>query len=152
VGRLREDDFLDRDAVRRLEREPRRNQRRVFGCVRLRVVALGQAHRDGAAHGVALARRRHRKNGRQLRQLRCTLAEAQRQQDGGAERSEAERYSTLRNGITSARGSGPKSSPNLTGGRSWNMKSHFQRSDGLEAWSQLRAETGRENAMPRSAP
>ena len=32
---------------------------------------------------------------------------------------------------------------NLTGGRSWNMKSHFQRSEGLEACSQCFAETGR---------
>ena len=33
----------------------------------------------------------------------------------------------------------------LTGGTSWNMKSHFQRSDGFDACSQLRAVTGREN-------
>src|SRR3989442_10866531 len=33
------------------------------------------------------------------------------------------------NGMTSALGSGPNSSPNLTGGPSWNMKSHFKRSD-----------------------
>ena len=52
-------------------------------------------------------------------------------------------YSTGRSGITSARGSGPKSSPNLIGGRSWNMKSHFQRSIGFDDWSQWRAETGR---------
>src|SRR3954463_11378350 len=33
----------------------------------------------------------------------------------------------------------------LTGGRSWYMKSHFHRSDGLDACSQLRASTGRLN-------
>ena len=42
-------------------------------------------------------------------------------------------------------------SPNLIGGTSWNMESHFQRSDGFEAWSQLRAETGRGNATLESA-
>src|SRR4029079_12042349 len=61
-------------------------------------------------------------------------------------------YFTSLSGITSARGSGPKSSPNFTGGRSWNMKSHFQRSDGFDAWSQLRAEMGRAKVMPASAP
>src|SRR3954470_12633899 len=35
---------------------------------------------------------------------------------------------------------------NLTGGRSWNMKSHFHRSDGFDACSQCFAETGRANA------
>ena len=34
----------------------------------------------------------------------------------------------------------------FTGGRSWNMKSHFHRSDGFDACSQLRAGTGRVNA------
>ena len=34
---------------------------------------------------------------------------------------------------------------NFTGGRSWNMKSHFQRSDGFEACSQCAAATGRAN-------
>ena len=44
-----------------------------------------------------------------------------------------------------------RSSPSIctlwpfTGGRSWNMKSHFQRSDGFDACSQLRAGTGRAN-------
>ena len=47
-------------------------------------------------------------------------------------------YFTSLSGMTSARGSGPKSSPNLIGGRSWNMKSHFQRSDGFDACSQCR--------------
>ena len=32
---------------------------------------------------------------------------------------------------------------NFTGGRSWNMKSHFHRSDGFDACSQFRAGTGR---------
>ena len=36
---------------------------------------------------------------------------------------------------------------NFTGGRSWNMKSHFQRSDGLDACIQVRAATGRANAI-----
>ena len=61
------------------------------------------------------------------------------------------RYFTSLSGMTSARGSGPNSSPNLTGGRSWNMKSHFHRSDGFDAWSQCRADTGRENAIDGSA-
>ena len=39
----------------------------------------------------------------------------------------------------------PRRPSNFTGGRSWNMKSHFQRSDGLDACSQVRAETGRAN-------
>src|ERR1700746_3025718 len=56
-------------------------------------------------------------------------------------------YFTSLNGITSALGRGPKSSPNLIGGRSWNMKSHFHRSDGFEAWSQDGADTGRANAI-----
>src|SRR5713101_5214391 len=43
-------------------------------------------------------------------------------------------------GMTSALGSGPNSSPNLTGGPSWNMKSHFKRSAGFDASSQLRAD------------
>ena len=30
---------------------------------------------------------------------------------------------------------------NLTGGRSWNMKSHFQRSEGFDACSQFFADT-----------
>ena len=34
---------------------------------------------------------------------------------------------------------------NFTGGRSWNMKSHFQRSDGFDACSQCGADTGRAN-------
>ena len=34
----------------------------------------------------------------------------------------------------------------LTGGRSWNMKSHFHRSDGFDACSQCRASSGRLNA------
>ena len=45
-------------------------------------------------------------------------------------------------------------SANFTGGRSWNMKSHFQRSDGFDACSQCRAATGRlklASAMPASA-
>ena len=54
-------------------------------------------------------------------------------------------------GMTSARGSGPKSSPNLIGGRSWNMKSHFQRSDGFDACSQCRADTGRAKSIDDSA-
>ena len=33
----------------------------------------------------------------------------------------------------------------FTGGRSWYMKSHFQRSDGFDACSQLRAGIGRVN-------
>src|SRR6476620_11128867 len=64
----------------------------------------------------------------------------------------ATRHLTSLSGITSARGSGPKSSPNLMGGRSWNMKSHFQRSDGFEACSQWRAETGRENTTEDRTP
>src|SRR5262245_8250593 len=60
-------------------------------------------------------------------------------------------YLVSLSGITSARGSGPKSSPNLIGGRSWNMKSHFQRSDGFDACSQWRAETGREKPIVASA-
>ena len=42
----------------------------------------------------------------------------------------------------------------FTGGRSWNMKSHFQRSEGFDVCSQLRVETGLANAtlvMPASA-
>ena len=39
---------------------------------------------------------------------------------------------------------------NFTGGRSWNMKSHFQRSEGLDACSQVRADTGRANDRPVS--
>jgi hypothetical protein len=66
-------------------------------------------------------------------------------------RAPASRYFTSFIGITSARGSGPKSSPNLTGGRSWNMKSHFHRSEGFEACSQWRAATGREKLMPARA-
>lgn len=54
-------------------------------------------------------------------------------------------------GMTSARGVGPKSSPNLIGGRSWNMKSHFHRSDGFEACSQLFADIGRENVIVANA-
>jgi impB/mucB/samB family C-terminal domain len=37
------------------------------------------------------------------------------------------------------------SSAPFTGGRSWNMKSHFQRSDGFDACSQCRASSGRLN-------
>ena len=33
----------------------------------------------------------------------------------------------------------------FTGGRSWNMKSHFHRSDGFDACSQCCAATGRAN-------
>jgi hypothetical protein len=35
---------------------------------------------------------------------------------------------------------------NFTGGRSWNITSHFQRSDGFDACSQCFAGTGRANA------
>ena len=38
----------------------------------------------------------------------------------------------------------------LTGGRSWNMKSHFQRSEGFDACSQWRAVTARANASAGS--
>jgi hypothetical protein len=34
----------------------------------------------------------------------------------------------------------------FTGGRSWNMKSHFHRSEGFDAWSQCLAATGRPKA------
>ena len=44
------------------------------------------------------------------------------------------------NGIRSERRQ-PRRPSNLTGGRSWNMKSHFQRSDGLDACSQCFAPT-----------
>ncbi len=39
----------------------------------------------------------------------------------------------------------------FTGGRSWNMKSHFQRSDGFDACSQCFAATGRANASAGDA-
>ena len=54
-------------------------------------------------------------------------------------------YFTSFRGMTSARGSGPNSSPNLIGGRSWNMKSHFQRSEGFDACIHVLADTGRLN-------
>src|SRR5665213_2125512 len=43
---------------------------------------------------------------------------------------------------TGAGGSDDSSTVPLTGGRSWNMKSHFQRSDGLLASSQWRPSIG----------
>ena len=46
--------------------------------------------------------------------------------------------STGRSGMTSGREPGSGIHSNLTGGTSWNMKSHFQRSDGFDACSQLR--------------
>src|SRR5688572_32884901 len=57
---------------------------------------------------------------------------------------------TSRSGITSARGRGPNSTPNLIGGRSWNMKSHFQRSDGFDVCSQPRCDIGRANLIESS--
>ena len=50
-----------------------------------------------------------------------------------------------------AAASAPRSASTVpfTGGRSWNMMSHFQRSDGFDACSQCRAGTGRLNASAR---
>ena len=50
------------------------------------------------------------------------------------------------NGSTLASDTDPGMSANFTGGRSWNMKSHFQRSEGFDACSHVRAATGRANA------
>ena len=50
-----------------------------------------------------------------------------------------------------AAGSAEGSTAPFTGGRSWNMKSHFHRSEGFEACSQCRADTGsaeRERGQP----
>src|SRR5207245_11124248 len=44
------------------------------------------------------------------------------------------------------------SSSPFTGGRSWNMKSHFHRSDGFDACSQWRASSGRLNASAVKLP
>ena len=51
-----------------------------------------------------------------------------------------------------AAGSELGSSAPLTGGRSWNRKSHFQRSDGFDICSHVRAATGRLNIICCSAP
>ena len=54
-----------------------------------------------------------------------------------ARRTESLRYFTSLKGIIpGGAGSADGSTSPLTGGRSWNMKSHFQRSDGFEASSQ----------------
>ena len=45
-------------------------------------------------------------------------------------------YSTSFIGIAASSDDNPWRPSNLTGGRSWNMKSHFQRSDGFDVWSQ----------------
>ena len=40
----------------------------------------------------------------------------------------------------------------FTGGRSWNRKSHFQRSDGFDICSHVRTDTGRLNVICCSTP
>src|SRR3954470_24645190 len=49
-------------------------------------------------------------------------------------------------GITPGIDEGSGRPANLTGGKSWNMTSHFHRSDGFDACSQCFAVTGRANA------
>ena len=56
-------------------------------------------------------------------------------------------YFTSFIGIAASSDDRPWRPSNFTGGRSWNMKSHFQRSDGFDACSQSAAETGRANAI-----
>src|SRR5262245_35903591 len=56
------------------------------------------------------------------------------------------RQSVLRNGITPSKFVENGSPENLVGGKSWNMKSHFQRSDGFDPCNQWRAATGGANA------
>src|SRR5262245_33916184 len=60
-------------------------------------------------------------------------------------------YFSSLSGIAASNDDRPWRPSNLTGGRSWNMTSHFQRSDGFEACSHVFAATGRANvsvAMP----
>src|SRR5688572_25318173 len=63
-------------------------------------------------------------------------------------------FTSFRGIMPGGAGSDSVSTLPLRGGTSWNMKSHFHRSDGLEACSQWRAAIGRAKArapMPSSA-
>src|SRR6185295_20177796 len=65
--------------------------------------------------------------------------------------SHAHHFTSLRAIAPGGSGNELGSRAPFTGGRSWNMKSHFQRSDGFDACSQCRASSGRLKVRSGSA-
>ena len=145
------DNFLHRDAGGRVHRQLRRNEIRIAGLVRLDVVAVGNDDRqrgmDSAAGVDAVGVEQGSDLGFDALQLR-TKERATTKDTEGTEKTAnplcplcpawCTSHFTSLSGITAtgAGGSDESSTVPLTGGRSWNMKSHFQRSDGLLASSQ----------------
>ena len=147
LGRRRENDLADGHSLWRVHGQNRWNKRRVSRRIRLDVKPLRNSNLESGAD----RRTRRRIRLHERRQLCLDSAEAARQQSAmkpAAARLSRSARARLSHRLEGNVGGAPSICTlcPFTGGTSWYRKSHFQRSDGLDACSQFRAGTGRVKA------